>query len=463
MNTVSTKVALFFIITFCLSALYTPLFADTTSKKSLEATQVCEIFDVTATPQPCTPNGVFFVEINFEYVDPSDLFTVAGNGNDYGEFLYDDLPITIGPLEGDGVTEYEFVVTDVVDPNCSDFTVIDPVSCDIQGDCEIFDLVVDPEDCNDDGTYNIFINFEYENAPNDLFDVFNEDEEIIGTYALNELPVLHNNFVPSGNDFDVISVCINDTPNCCATEEFLALDCPVVECAISNVVADPGQCDGQLFWVTINFDFENTSNQFSIQGNGTDYGDFFYDDLPVTVGPLIGDGETLYEFVVIDLEFPNCSDFTVVEALDCGVNNCEIWDLVVESGDCDGEFFNVDLDFNYQNTSDSFEVHGNGNNYGTFAYDDLPIQLGPFEGNNQAMEFVVYDQQNDGCSDEYIIIAPHCPGIDCEIWNVELEMHPCDGEFFLVELIFNTKTQVIPLKYMVMVIFMAPFLTKMFH
>ena len=328
-------------------------------------------------------------------------------------------------------------MTDVGDPNCNNFTVIDPVTCDIQGDCDIFDLVVDPQECNDDGTYNIFINFEYENAPNDLFDVFNANNEIIGTYELANLPVLHNNFVPSGNDFDVITVCINDTPNCCATEEFLALDCPVPDCQISNVVADPGPCDGEFFWVVLNFDFENTSNSFSVHGNGTNYGDFLYTDLPITIGPLLGDGVTIYEFVVTDLEFPDCSDFTAIDPIQCDVNVCEIWDLVAEAGDCDGEFFNVDLTFNYENTSDSFEVHGNGNNYGTFAYDDLPITIGPIEGNSQALEFVVYDQQNDGCSDETIIIAPYCPGVDCEIWNVEVESHDCDGEFFLVDLNFS--------------------------
>ena len=380
----------------------------------------------------------FFVEINFEVTgDPGDLFSVAGNGNDYGEFLYDDLPITVGPLEGDGVTEYEFVVTDNIDPNCSDFTVIDPVNCDIQGDCSITELVVDPQECNDDGTYSIIINFEYQNPGNDFFDLFDGNNEFLGFYALNELPITYENFIPSGNDFDVITVCINDMPNCCATEEFLALDCPPAQCNISNVVADPGLCDGLLFWVTINFDFENTGDQFSIQGNGTDYGDFFYDDLPVTVGPMVGDGQTEYEFVVSDLTDPNCSDFTVIDPIQCDVNNCEIWDLVVEAHDCDGEFFLVDLDFNYENTSDSFEVHGNGNNYGTFAYNDLYITLGPFEGNGQVMEFVVYDQQDDGCSAEAVLDAPYCPGIDCEIWGLGVEAHECDGEFFLVDLFFN--------------------------
>ena len=40
-------------------------------------------------------------------------------------------------------------------------------------DCDIFDLVVDPLDCNDDGTYNMVINFQYENPGNDFFDLYN--------------------------------------------------------------------------------------------------------------------------------------------------------------------------------------------------------------------------------------------------------------------------------------------------
>jgi len=47
---------------------------------------------------------------------------VAGNGNEYGIFEYEDLPILIGPLEGDGVAVYEFVVFDLEFIGCTDRT-----------------------------------------------------------------------------------------------------------------------------------------------------------------------------------------------------------------------------------------------------------------------------------------------------------------------------------------------------
>ena len=57
-------------------------------------------------------------------------FIVAGNGVTYGSFGYADLPVTIGPLEGDGETDWEFIVIDLGDPTCSAFTELGVINCE---------------------------------------------------------------------------------------------------------------------------------------------------------------------------------------------------------------------------------------------------------------------------------------------------------------------------------------------
>ncbi|MEA3479738.1 MAG: T9SS type A sorting domain-containing protein [Bacteroidota bacterium] len=148
---------------------------------------VCEIGEILVEVEPCDELGYFEVILTFEYANVSDSgFTVQGNGVNYGNFQYQDLPVTIGPLEGDGVTEYEFVVTDLVFPDCSNWTAIDPVDCGT-GDCQIWDLVVDDHPCVGE-MFNVYLNFEYENVSAEGFSVFVNDD-LFENYLYEDLPL----------------------------------------------------------------------------------------------------------------------------------------------------------------------------------------------------------------------------------------------------------------------------------
>ena len=249
------------------------------------------------------------------------------------------------------------MVIDLDHPDCRDYTVLEPIQCDNAGPCEIYDLVVDPLECNNDGTYGIAINFEVDNPGNELFEVFDANFNLLGSFPIADLPVVIEDFHPSGNDFDWIKVCINDVPNCCRVAEFEALDCGGGDCQIYEVIAEAHPCDenGQ-FLVDIDFQFENVGNTgYKIVGNGVNYGTFSYEEEYVTVGPLYGDGQTVYEFVVIDLAHPDCQNYTVLGPIQCdNAGPCEIYELAVEPLECDGEgTFSIVVDFEHQNTSDA--------------------------------------------------------------------------------------------------------------
>ncbi|MBK8702978.1 MAG: T9SS type A sorting domain-containing protein [Saprospiraceae bacterium] len=174
---------------------------------------------------PCNAEGNFSVFLNFQYDNVGDNgFMVVGNGHNYGTFSYDDLPITIGPLPGNGNVNYEFGVKDVNHPDCHDAVDVGPINCNNQADCHIYDLVYDIIPCNAEGNFSVFLNFQYEN------------------------------------------------------------------------VGDNG---------------------FMVVGNGQNYGTFSYADLPVTIGPLPGNGEVNYEFGVRDVDHPDCQDGVGVGPVDC--------------------------------------------------------------------------------------------------------------------------------------------------
>lgn len=91
----------------------------------------CKIMNVFSEPQPCDSLGYFMVTLSFEVENaPSSSFNVKINGADYGSFEYGDSSYTIGPLLGDGQTNYEFVVSDIDDMACFGTFQLFAVNCD---------------------------------------------------------------------------------------------------------------------------------------------------------------------------------------------------------------------------------------------------------------------------------------------------------------------------------------------
>ena len=400
------------------------------------ATGQCAIFDLVATPGDCI-NGQFYVTLNFQFAGVGgDGFKVQGNGVNYGTFNYNNVPLTLGPLPGNGSTPYEFVVRDFNHPDCSDFFVLGAVDCGGNSDCHVFDLIATPGDCNADGTYPLTINFQYENAPNAWFDLFYEGSNI-AFYPLSELPLVMPDFNDNGEPGQVISVCINDTPDCCASADFQAPNCNSGDCHIYDLVAEVSDCNDQgQFFVTLDFEHTNTGNDgFKVYGNGNVYGFFNYDDLPVTIGPLQTDNPHL-EFGVADVQHPDCHDFVVIGTPDCtgGNNDCVIEGLVAEVHPClaNGTFY-VTLDFQHENTSGYFKVKGNGVTYGVYSYDDLPVSIGPLVGNGTTnYEFVVRDIHQEDCGDAISIGTVECAGAgDCDVHDLIADPGDChdDGTY----------------------------------
>lgn len=90
-------------------------------------------------------------------------------------------------------------------------------------------------------------------------------------------------------------------------------------CNIDSVFVEAGECDSLgYFMLELDFTVENPqSSGFSVKGNGTTYGAFDYGQTSYMIGPLLGDGTTEYEFVVIDNDNEDCSDFYELGTVDC--------------------------------------------------------------------------------------------------------------------------------------------------
>ncbi|HQW95504.1 MAG TPA: T9SS type A sorting domain-containing protein, partial [Saprospiraceae bacterium] len=176
-------------------------------------------------------------------------------------------------------------------------------------------------------------------------------------------------------------------------------------------------------WLNCNHD--NTSDFFDLYIDGGLIGQYAYSQLPINLTQLVGDGAFhVYKFIDInngdckvikDIKHPNCSQG----------GECNLSELTLTPSNCnsEGQFY-VEIDFDYENTSDSFKIQRNGHNYGYFSYEDLPIVLGPFDGNSSTVyEFLVKDQANPNCKIASHINPPYCqngfpePLISMEIYD----------------------------------------------
>ena len=309
----------------------------------------CKIYSVFAETHPCDSSGYALVDIEFKVENPKAArFEIIGNGENYGTFEYGQPFYTVGPIKGDGETVYEFIIKDLENTDCKGFTAISPFSCSLEDDCLIADLRPEISDCATDGTVDIAVHFATELDNDRGFNVF-IDERYIETYGYHQLPfVLSKMDLPAGSH--KLSICRNDVTDCCTSTEIIIPACGT--CAITNVTAVASDCENEdFFFVDLKFDVENPStDKFRVVGNSQLYGVFEYGKDNYRLGPLDGDGSTMYEFIVQDLRNESCASFAGLEQ----VINCEqnfVWPG-------DANFDNITDNFDLLNIGLAFGITG---------------------------------------------------------------------------------------------------------
>jgi len=110
------------------------------------------------------------------------------------------------------------------------------------------------------------------------------------------------------------------------------------------------------------------------------------------------------------------------------ISSCTIQNIRTEILNCDTITlkFGLQIDFNYTMTLDSFRVGGNGFNYGTFAYKDLPIQLNNLDISNAIeYEFVIVDKNTPLCFAVYTLGQVKDCTHKCSLTDLQLTTFGC--------------------------------------
>ena len=249
---------------------------------------------------------------------------------------------------GDGIIEF----INACHAECEGFTPNDFVDCETTSDCSISELEVEAGECNADGTYPLTINFEYENVDGqEFFDLYVRDNELIGYFALADLPLTIENFELSGFDYDYIKVCINDNIGCCEEEEWSAPDCNNSggDCDISELEVEVGECNpAGTYSLTINFEYENVDGQefFDLYVRNDEFiGYFALADLPLTIE---------------NFDLSGYDDDYIKVCINDNLNCCE--DIEWEAPNCDGggdDCYEFEFPITMYLASENVEVNSN--------------------------------------------------------------------------------------------------------
>lgn len=261
---------------------------------SLYGQMDCEISNVSVTRLPCS-NGLFNVVVDFDIENPDgEIFGVVGNATNYGFFEYADLPVTLGPLAGDGITNWQFIIYDLGEPNCQYTYTLGPWDC-----CTISDVVIDQISCTGMSTFRARVDLEHSNTDSVGFEVYSVTGALLGTFLYSQLPVTVNNIPSFRIGPTSIRICDLGNSNCCTIVQFPDPDCKKDDCEIYNLNVVAGECDNGDFMAMIDFDHMLGGANFSVTTNGMNFGPFSYTSLPLFIGPFEGDSTTNYVFNVV--------------------------------------------------------------------------------------------------------------------------------------------------------------------
>lgn len=388
--------------------------------------KTCFIGDLLLSEPICTDDGQFYFEMNFEHENTADKFQLYLQDQLYGTFAYQELPLKIGPFNALIDLEWQLLVKDASGDCAADISFSAP-NCGDGGNCNLSNLIVERYPCIG-GQFLVDLAFDIKNPGPEGYYVF-ADGKISGPHSYDQPYITLGPFPGDGtNIYDFLVIDIAD-PSCYGYYELGPVDCSN-PCTISNVKAEPRDCnDDGAFLVDISFSYDKVGGSgFTIRGNGVEYGQFEYGEASYTIGPLAGDGSTVYEFVVIDNDKPDCRAFSTIDPIDC--SPCSIGELEY-TVQClqNAQQFILNLNFEYQDPdSERFRLAIGDEVIGTFLYTDLPLSRELKLPENGELIVSVWDSENPDCAQKGEFIIP-C----CYLSDPIVEAYPCeqDGELWV--------------------------------
>lgn len=418
----------------------------------------CGIGDLKVDVGDCVDQKKYRITLNANLLLPTPGINAkfgvwAGNGDFLGTYGIGDLPLNlVFPRSGDAVDALKVCLLNADgDKICCKIVEFKAPICN-NDPCPISDLKVEVGPCNSDGTYPIAINFKNASSAPGAFGVWDGTGKLLGIFPLSALPIKIAKFPASGNDVDVVKVCLitpntstTIAPTCCLTLEFKAPDCANAPCGIFDLKVEAGPCNNDgSYGIVINFGTLTANGQFGVwAANGQYLGLYPFSALPLTIPNFPASGKDMDAVKVCVFAAagaaPTCCLTKEFKAPDCGTKPCEIYDLKVETGPCnnDGTFKAV-VNFKVQNAGAGthFVLWINGAVQGAYPLSALPLSIPHFpggNGNKAVIKVCVVSAASNipstTCCRELEFTTPNCQNTPpCSIADLKVDVGPCNND-----------------------------------
>lgn len=299
-----------------------------------------------------------------------------------------------------------------------------------QSDCKIENLVIEKLPCNAQQKFAVVINFNPVNPPSPKFKVQGNGINH-GTFSYTDLPITIDGL--PGNCTTPYEFVIRDLelPACSAVFE-LGKVCCTQNCGISIINLKQKEClEGEAY--KINFDVIPPANGplgFDVFLNGVHHSFHKYIDTPVENLIIPNHGQDQDTLVVCNNDDQGCCDTLILNnKCSCFITNAAA--QLIECSDINDTYF-ARINFEHGTSNDSFLIGGSANLYGTFAYSDLPVVIGPLSFSNTNTDLLIADESDVFCFGE-LVIPPVQECQSCKIYDAAYEILPCvkEGKIYI--------------------------------
>jgi hypothetical protein len=241
----------------------------------------CPWGGIVVAPGDCQDDGSYYATLHLITPGPSlaGSFVVVSAGYQ-ATFQFAELPVQIGPFEGDG--EPRTVTVFVSNSNCSATATFLAPECSASGDCALT-LNAQPRPCDGD-QFKVSLQVQASNPGTLGFLVF-ANGQISGPFPYNQAEVLLGPFTGDGSTTYNFLVLDFENPTCFAYAEVGPVDCANA-CAITALVVEAFGCnDDGSYNLAIDLQAENPSSDVLqvFTADGTLVGGYSLDSLPIIV------------------------------------------------------------------------------------------------------------------------------------------------------------------------------------
>ncbi len=300
----------------------------------------------------------------------------------------------------------------------------------IIGQCGIESPTVEDINCIENASYSFTLNFTISDSEIDSFDVFSNNQ-FIKRYSINQLPVVVQNDIYSGNEEDTLKI-VDINSNCYKTV-FVENPC---ECAIFDFKYTRIECNVDSFYILFDFKHLKTSDTFEFGYEEKYFGKFSFNDLPVVSGPF-PNNDSIYELFLSDIDNVFCFASYPINSGECP--QCEISHLKLISYECD-ENYNKNISFSFDHSnpgSKGYVILVNGEKYDTKEYANKMIidtffireefELNSMEVDcDSTLNIVIADVENNDCF-TFGSFSSFCCEL-CEIGEIDIRDKECTSD-----------------------------------